>query len=344
MKSLKSLTMIALAGTTQSLTAVEGPCDVKEPHTAAFVNGELLYWRPDQNGMTYCLSTDELGEPFGSKNKEHHQRSDWSAGFRVGAGVDIVSTPSDLSINWTRFHHDMHGTTSKPIIFGTQLLGLSQNNNPLALGGSGVDAGNAHSNWDLDLDLIELIYAYHLCFNKEYQLRPYVGVIGGWINQLQSIHYNNFLDTTNQVLFDAKIKQTNNLYGAGPKLGLQGSFAFGWGFGITGNLAAGFLYGKAHNLVKFHVPNDPMGFPQSKIAINYRQNRIIPQVQAQVGITWGSSFVKHFRIDLSALYEVQYFWGTWRNQNSAIQNLYIADAGYGNLMLQGGTFQLKLSF
>lgn len=344
MKSFKSLAMIALSGATQSLVATSGPCDVKEPHTAVFISGELLYWRPAQDGMTYSLSTNALSLPFGSKNRAHQQRSDWNAGFRVGAGVNLVSTPCDLSVSWTQFHHTMHGTNSKPNIIATQLLGLSQNNSPFVVGGSDQGAGNAHSTWDLDLDLIELIYGYQLCFNKKYQLRPYLGVIGGWINQTQAIHYNNFLDTTNDVLFDANIKQTNDLQGVGPKLGIQGSLSFGYGLGMMGNLGVGFLYGKAHNPVKYHIPNDPIGFPEPNVKIRYQQNRVIPQLQAQAGLTWGTNFVKHFRIDLSALYEVQYFWGTWRNQNSANQNLYTADAGYGNLMMQGGTFQVKFSF
>jgi hypothetical protein len=340
MKLLKHLSLASFICVSASSYAVSGPCNVKEPHNAVFVSGEFLLWKPDQTGMTYCLSVNELTTPLGTKNKEIHQASQWGPGFRVGAGVNFIGAPCDVSFYWTRFHNTSHGSSSKPIIIGSQVLGVGT---PFPTGGSGVGGGKPHSTWDLDFDTAEVDFGYHLCFNKRFLLRPYFGVAGAWINQTQLIKYDNFIGN-NSAFFTAKIKQTNNFNGVGPKLGLQGNMAIGAGFGITGNFAASFFYGHAHNPVKYDINGDAADFPIPNSKVTYQQHRIIPAIQGQVGITWGIVCTKHFTIDLAALYEAQYFWGTWRNQNSGIQNLYIADAGYGNLMLQGGTWQLKLTF
>ncbi|MBY0529013.1 MAG: hypothetical protein K2P51_02355 [Rhabdochlamydiaceae bacterium] len=340
MKLLKQLSFASFICMSASSFAATGPCNVKEPHNAIFISGELLLWKPNQTGMTYCLSVSEFTSPLGKKNKEIHQASQWATGFRVGTGAVFIGAPCDISFYWTRFHNTSHGSSSKPFIIGSQLLGIG---NAFPVGGSGVGGGKPHSTWDLDFDTAELDFGYRLCFNERYLLRPYFGVTAGWINQLQSIKYPNFLGTNN-VVFSAKIKQTNDFNGVGPKLGLQGNMAMGAGFGIMGNFAASFFYGTAHNPVKYDINGDLADFPVPQSKVTYRQHRIIPALQAQVGLTWGIVCTKHFTIDLAALYEAQYFFGTWRNQNSAIQNFYIADAGYGNLMLQGGTWQLKLTF
>ncbi len=347
MELLRHLYLTSLAFT-PSTTHTDGNAHInsddakpKKQHNAFVLSGDFLYWRPDQTGMTYCVTSNEFTDILiGSKNKEVHQTSHWGPGFRIGAGAKFIDAPCDLSFYWTRFHQTAHSSASAPVITGSQLLGLIT----FTIGGQDFGGGKAHSTWNLEMDQLELDLGYRLCFNERYLLRPYIGIAGGWIDQNQKIKYSQFLDTNSGVLFDSKIKQTNNFHGIGPKFGANGHLLIGAGFGIMGNLATSFFYGKAHNPVKSEIIDDPLGSPFTTVKTKYQQNRIVPIAQAQVGLTWGVKCADHFSIDLAALYEVQYFWGTWRNQNSTIQNIYVADAGYGNLMLQGGTFQLKLTF
>ncbi len=314
----------------------------KLDHNALFLDGEFLYWRPDQTAMTYCLVANETITPIGTKNKEVHQDSNWAPGFRVGAGYILAHTSCDISAYWTRFHHSMHSSSpSGPFIFGTQLLGVGGG---LVLGGTGVDAGKAHSNWHLKMDLVELDFGYNLCFHERFLLHPYIGVEGGWVNQNRTVKYDHFFDTSSQIFFDSEIHHKNNFHGVGPKIGINTDFSLGAGFGLIGNFAAVFLCGKANNPVKYEIEGDESSFPLPKTVVKYKQNRLVPALQAQLGLNWRWRLACHFTFTLGAMYEVQYFIGTWRNQNSGIQNLYIADAGYGNLMLQGLTAQGKLTF
>lgn len=306
------------------------------------VTAEYLYWHPAQAGMTYGLSVENIvAGPLGAKNKEIQQKSDWGSGFRLGIGADRCHSPCDLSLIWTSFHHTAHSSNDDPFILGTQLLGPI---NPFTLGGSGSGAGDAESNWNLGLDILELDAAYQISSCDCYSFRPYLGIAAVRINQTQKIKYNNFLDTTNAVFFNATIKQKNDFQGIGPKLGIQGDVAVGRGFGIIGNLAASFYYGLAKSPVKSHVSNDPVGFPVPDYAVDYKKLRVIPAFQGQIGITWAALCRKCFDIELAAIYEVQCFLGTWRNQSSQIQNLYIADAGHENLTLNGFTGRLSIRY
>ena len=321
----------------------EPPC--KEPcacPNSIFVTGEYLYWKPSQGGMPYALSVSSVnGIPLGAENTEIHQESKWGSGFRIDAGVNMPEASTDLSVSWTHFHHTAHSFNDDPFILGTQLLGP---NNSFTLGGSGSGAGPAASKWNLRLDSVEFNLGYHLISGQRYMLRPYIGVAGTRLNQTQTITYTNFLDTGNAVFLNATIIQKNQFHGFGPKLGIQGDWILGNGFGLMGNLATTFYYGESKNPVEAHVLNDPIGFPLSDYVVHYEKHRVIPAFQGQVGVTWSLVTTNTLSVELSALYEVQYFVGTWRNQSSQIQNLYISDAGFENLMLNGFTGQLTISF
>lgn len=314
-----------------------------------FLDGELLYWKPNQTGMSYCLISNELTQAIlGSTNQDRQQNTKWDLGFRVGAGVRIADVHCDLSAYWTHFHHTVDGaTTTNEFILGTQLFLGSF----LPIGGGGVaqisggtPAGSATSQWKLHIDLIECDFGYLICFDERFSLHPYLGVEGGWINQKQTIVYNQFFDPNNLAFFDSTITQTNHFQGIGPKLGVDGDFILGCGFGVMGNLSAMLLYGSSHNPTDYHVVGDPLAFPFSDFSIQFQQHRLLPAAQAQIGLNWGKDCFEYFVLYLNAIYEVQYFWNTWRNQSSAIQSIAVPDAGYGNLMLQGFTGQVQLAF
>lgn len=327
-----------------TLECVQPECCASEQccsDNSFYVSGDYLYWKPTQGGMTYALSIDSIATgPIGSDNSEIQQKSKWGQGFRVGVGVDLPMNQADVRVTWTHFNHTAHSSNDDPFILGTQLLGPV---NPFTLGGSGSAAGNAESEWKLRLDTIEFNLAYQFS-SGVVELQPYVGVAATRIHQNQTINYNNFLDTTNGVFLDATITQKNNFEGVGPKFGIEGGWTLGQGFGIMGNLGAAFYYGNSKNPVESLVVNDPIGFPNPDYTVNYSKHRLIPAFQGQVGITWSLANTNNFAVELSALYEVQYFVGTWRNQNSQIQSLYIADAGYDNLMLNGFTGRLEIKF
>lgn len=307
-----------------------------------FLSGDFLYWRPDQGGMVYCLTTDEIVSlPFGLENKQQHQESRWGPGFRAGAGFIFPPSALDMSAYWTSFHHQASGSTSKSAIIGTQIFAP---NDAFPVGGSAFGAGGAHSRWDLLFDVVELDFGYSARFKDRFVLRPYVGAAGARVDQKQTIKYKRFLDLNSSEFVTATIEQKNDFRGAGPKLGIDGDFCMGWGFGIMGNLSAALFYGWANNPVRFHFNGDSANYTMPSFEIKYDQHKLIPAAAAQAGLSWEKNFGRYFSIFLSASYEVQYFWGTWRNQSSAVQNLYISDAGFSNLMLQGWTGRIKLTF
>jgi len=311
----------------------------QKPCTVFFLDGELVYWRPDQTGMTYALSVSDFGALLGSSNTELHQTSEWNPGFRLGAGWE--QSCYDVGVYWTHFQQTARTTSSDPIIIGTQLLSPTS---PFTIGGSGVGGGQPHSKWNLKFDVIELILGSQYKLSNNFLLRPYLGVIGGRIDQTQKINYDHFFDTNLTIFFDAEIQQKNDFCGIGPKFGFGGHYLMNCGLGLVGDIAGSFMYGNGKSPVTTIILNDPLSFPFPESEIKYKQRKIVPILQGKLGVTSCAYITHKLQVNLGILYEAQYLWGTWRYQNSSIQSIFLADAGYGNLMIQGLTLTLNIGY
>lgn len=316
--------------------------DYQKPSFVFFAKGEFLYWRPDQAGMTYVLtSSGSGGLTLGSTNKEIHQSSKYGPGFRIGIGMEQTSN-FDAGIYWTDFNQTTHSSISSPTLLATQMLGSPTS--PVVVGGSTFGAGQPRSKWRLRYSFVEGVLGGRITSNEDFLLRAYAGVIGGHIKQRQTINYDNFFDLTNSVFLNAEVKQKNNFHGVGPKFGLSTHYRIMYGLGILTDISASFLYGKASNPVTTTVLGDPAGFPVSQIEVAYKQNRILPLLQGKLGIDWEVFVADLLYVSIGMQYEIQYVIGTWRNQSSSNQNLYTSDAGYSNLTLQGLTASLSVGF
>jgi hypothetical protein len=327
-----------------SLTAQD--VSMQKQESVVTFSGELLYWRPAQSEMTYCIleKTTTFSNVYAAQNSERAQKGDWGLGFRVGGGIEIGTIPIDVTGYWTRFSHTMHASTeTDQIIFGSQLF---FGGDGLALGGNAVAAGPARSRWILHVNLVELATGYWMHFNKHFWLRSYVGVEGGWLHQKQIIDYEHFLDTNTNPpsFFNATITQKNHFAGIGPLIGLDGQFHFGYGLGLDGKLATSLLYGSEHSPFFLYADPPMSQFPFTNASFKYSLHRILPAVQSRIGLHWFKHCSRRVDLLFRIAYEVQYFWGTWRIQSSGIQTIAAQNMGYGDLSLQGVTGQVQLSF
>ncbi len=184
-------------------------------------NVEYLYWKPEQSGMTYGVAPDALAfTPPAPSNKILQQRSDWSSGVRLGATREFTCCDFGVSFDWTYLNTTETNHANNEFIIATELLGVI---NDIAVGGT-FNGGKASSAWKLNFNMFDLDFSYSLFSNCCYFIKPYIGVKGGWINQHQTIRYNNFFDVIASETVTAKIRQINNFSGAGPKLGLVAGY------------------------------------------------------------------------------------------------------------------------
>lgn len=333
MNLLKKLMLAALTVATQSYA---NPC--------YYLEVDYLLWRASQNSMTYALGADSDFDPGVTAppdTKDISQAFDWRSGFRLEAGYLFPCSGFDLSLSWTNFDSNFSQDAEAPFIIATETLGVTISNH--------VVGHDARSNWRLHLDMIDLNLGYLLWDAGYFELRPYIGIKGGRIEQQQTIHYNNFIDEGNSnAVVNATIRKLGDFYGGGPKFGMSGSYFLwnGWFLNdlrLVGNIAGSLLYGRLHAPTKFLV-YEPANELRSDAHFKFDHNELIPTVQMFIGLNWERGFCQYFLLDFGIGYEVQYFWNTWRSQRSFVEDIYLTDTGRGNLLLQGITAKMAMIF
>lgn len=293
-----------------------------------------LYWNATQSNMTYAVivdSTDTFANP-----STVNQKTEWSSGFKLGAGYCLPCC-WDTHFLWTRLHNSVTGSTSEPVIVANQLLAPGTG---FVIGGTGI-GGPASSKWNLDFDMFDLDFGFTLCDNAMCSIHPFIGLKGGKINQNELIIYENFLDTGTQEILNASIDQVNNYWGVGPQAGFSSAYKLGCGFSLIGDFAIAALFGKHHSTATTHTEEE--GVTNESTFLNKR-NKLIPTFQLFIGLDWNTCLCDCYSVSLGVGYETQYFWNTWRVQNSTIQNFFITNAGFGDLMLNGLTANITLGF
>jgi len=297
---------------------------------------EYLYWQASQSGMTYGIAIES--ESILDNPTELHQSFDWGSGFRIGVGYNLPCSNYETRFSWTRFHNNVTTSTSSPVIIGTEVAGIFD----FIVGGDAVGGGPAISSWNLSFDMLDWDFGINLCLSDGFNIYPYIGIKGGWIDQSQNISYVNFLFADSETAINALVIEKNNFSGIGPKTGFTSSYALGKGFSIAQEFSFAFLYGS------FNTPTDTTvdaidGEEIFTTTFINAVDKLVPATQLLLGMNWSTCYCNSV-ISLGVAYEFQYFWNTWRNQNSFIQNIYVTDAGYDDLTLQGITARLQIEF
>lgn len=189
------------------------------------INGDFLYWRALQNG---------LSSGWGPDTKER-----WNPSYRIGAEYDFADIDWSIAACFTSYN--------------------SRSNR-----GKKSNLEEDHIHWKLNYETVDVLvkHPFHYC---NYSYTPYFGVRGAWINEKLRSHFDENtceVSTTNLVTIDLHHKE--RFWGVGPCIGLMGDWTIGSGFGIYGSFGVGMLYGnfkiQVEDLETFTNPTDEGSF------------------------------------------------------------------------------------
>jgi hypothetical protein len=298
---------------------------------------EYLLWNFSQINMANAVTVQDNTNLLNFD--EIRQEDHWTSGFRLSAETEFCSN-LNTRLSWTRFHSKFKDSKSDQVLLATELL---IPNTRLIFGGDGL-GGPATSKWTVNFDTLDWDFGMPFFCNSQFDLFPFIGLKGSIIRQEQFITYENFFDlNSGGARLDGFVKEKNDFYGVGPKIGVSLSYLLSSKCHLDGLFASSVLCGKqfSPSISSFSEPSVPLFFTSK---FHTDQWRIIPFVQCYLGFSWHSCICKCFPAVFGLGYEVQFFWDLWRTQNSVVQQVFITDAGYGALMLQGLTASLSVCF
>lgn len=200
--------------------------------------GDFLYWRADEDGLTYGL--DVKG---GTKAKALDPDFEWRPGYRAGAGFQFNRNDNwDMMFIWTGLnsHTKDH--------FVTDIDSLSDRLvaprwSPEILGGT---ASSASLHWRLRYNTIDWYLGRDFFVGRQLTLHPIAGVRGAWISQKYDAHYlSQFVTSTQPGPFSMPTSFDGNIdfKGVGMRAGFDLKYHVTKNFGFCGSLSGALFYG-----------------------------------------------------------------------------------------------------
>ena len=192
------------------------------------------------------------------------------------------------------------------------------------------------SDWDLDLNMVDLLAGNPLHKTKHLDFFGFIGLRSAWIDQTLAINAIEALASAGGHSFfpSQPITSSNksHSWGIGPKGGIDTRYLLPQGFRIEGMFAASLLYTRFTDVKHSEDPITTLAIHPNGVDAklgNYTSVR--PNLELDLGIGWNVNWGR-YGLDLSASYDFSIFWGQnvmrllldefWAGTNAAAGDLY----------------------
>ena len=249
--------------------------------------GEALFWSVQSGGsepvyhyISQKLKKDSIDGYSPTKNYGI------GPGFRVGAGLEIPFLMWEVSSNYTRLNS--LASQSDPKFFPPILMQIK--------GGLFSVSTELVSNSNITYQNIDIDLRRSVFKNRLFSFQTLLGVKSSWIDTDQTLSYD-----LHQNRGRLQIDDRCSFSGIGPQLGFDLALHLFLGFGLSGSVSGGCLYGEFN--VK-HQEETGVG----EIKLSGKKKLFSPALNFFVGPSWTLS-LKRCRISIRLGYEAEYFWG-----------------------------------
>jgi Legionella pneumophila major outer membrane protein precursor len=291
-----------------------------------WVEAAALAWEAREDGLAYAISDPtDTSEPV--QGKALNPDFGWDWGFRLGIGWDSCSCWG-LSLDWARFNTSTCNRARAPE--GGELHPVWPDAGPTV-----GDAQVARADWNLHLNIVDLMLNRPIPVGGCFQITPAIGLRSAWVRQTYTQRFTEVVSPTVDAI---ELGLTCDFWGIGP------AFEFGthwWlcrGLGVYGTGGFSLLFGEFNTFSAERRP-DPLKDTTDSFSITR------PVLDLTVGLDWTCVWRNCFAINLFVGWEHHYFF----SQNMMIRFINAPSTGsfmmgQGALATQGVTFGAKVGF
>ncbi|GAB4186797.1 MAG: hypothetical protein Tsb0015_04860 [Simkaniaceae bacterium] len=313
-RQMSQVRIVTPNGTCGANTALANPIldECGECCSSWFVEGSVLLWHPKVGGTEFAYTDQDPQARLKIKGKTKDMDFDWDWGFKIAVGYLSERDGWEVLLRYTWF--DSHGSQrtsagrSDSIVplRGTPTLTFQ------TLNGDFIYCTKAKSQFDYTLNAIDLELARHYYVSETLSLRPFIGLKAAWLDLQQITRYSGGIlsgsESTGLGQNSVHIKDDNEFWGLGPRIGGSSNWHLGQGYSIFGSFASSMLYSR------FEVDH------RERFSVNKNINRthldadrhaFVPVVEFMLGAQYDryiNNDRNHLRIRLS--FESQYWWRT----------------------------------
>lgn len=298
-----------------------------------WLEGEALLWQASEDGLNFAIKSDSQ-----TTIKNGHGKSpdfDWDWGVRLGLGIKLPHDQWDLLFTYTYIHahadESAHASKSGAVFPSMQT--------PFGLPASAF-ATRADFRLDANLNIGDIELGRNCLVGRWLSIRPFMGVRGLGIDQDIKVDYRG--GTAVPDGDEDQIRNRNDFWGLGLRMGADTLWGLGAGFGIYGNGAASLLAGDFTVREKEELKDADV----RRMSLKADTESVIAIAELALGIQWDHLFSKdryHFGVKFGWEFNVFF------DQNRLIRFVNADNPGAftsnnGDLAFQGLTFGFRFDF
>lgn len=250
-------------------------------------------------------------------------RFHWDPGFRIGFGYNSEDLGCDTQFCYTWFQTQASAQASGSVTSGfmsSKFYGPYQ---------------SGKINFKIHFNMFDLDLGKRICASKTISFRPFIGIKGGWINQLLDTKW--FFSTPGQYAIE---NAKNEFVGVGPRTGVNTNWLLGtineYLFSLSCDFAMSYMWGN-WTLKDFYTNNSVTPYDFVTTVGGRHFGALI--FQGLLGVQMDFCFSPlnspaHFKV----FYEIQ----DWVSQLQIFND--ITGANNIDLLLQGVTVELAINF
>jgi hypothetical protein len=298
------------------------------------LSADFLIWKASEETSsiwTTVLKTEFIDDVITDTFNAKALTFGWDFGFRIGAGYQMEYDEWDIQLYWSWYR-----TQTKDSVPVDDHIVLSEFFAGFVIDRDSAVSGNIR--WNILYNMFDWELGRNFWVSKNFSLRPYMGLKGGWIHQSIFSSWENF--ELNQITINLPSSENlkNNFWGIGPNGGINSQWNLfknrSTTFNLFGNFSTASMWGT-------WVLEDEYENPLPREITLNLSNRHLGSLMLKgiLGIGWDVEVNKgksHFSTKLG--YEVQ----SWFNQLRipTFQILLL----HGDLTLHGGTINCSFNY
>lgn len=310
--------------------------ETQDFNSGVTVFGEYIYWQPFGTNLVYANEIKDFPTTsLRTYSAREILKYDWQSGFRTGLGYMWKNGwRTDVQYTW------LHPSAStKKIATGTKAFMP----NYYELFPGILAYTTVESRVDLHYHVVDWTFARRKEVGEHLLLTFLAGFKGAWFHQSWKTHFSQRIFVATGEILDAKNKWTTQ--GGGLQSGVGFSWNFWDGLNFYGKTSFAILL--MHQKAKlFILRSQAAAVPDVDVAI--KENKIIPTLDFEGGVSWRHKFHKKATLILSLGYQIVNWWDV--NDNLVMGGgLNSISGGFddneaGNLALQGLVAHVGLDF
>lgn len=300
----------------------------KEDAELWHVKQDLLYWRVDEEGLSYTNKPSDIRvtDDF-TETSLVDPDFEWDFGFRVVGAYTPRCSNWTYSLSWASIENKATGFREVDSDFEGIFPVWSMSPDTLV----GDFASSADMHWHVRSNIFDLDAQYTFCWMKNLNLIPVIGI------RFASLHQKLHVTYSGGTFFsgDDENFARNRFDGIGPRFGTGANYDLCHGFSLHGLAAVAPMYGR------FSTTHREFYLDAERFDHSDHFNSLAVVFDYQIGIEWKTKLPDSKQeISLAAYWEGHIFY----NQNRMFRGEHGFFKKDRNLTLEGLTLSASLCF